>query len=69
MMITGIVLSSGYVFEWAIIASFLLVWTQCLTVAEAYKAVKGRVILGILAAMGLGASLENTGVAKVCSCV
>ena len=62
-MIVGIVLDSNYVFVWAIVASYLLIWTHCLTVAQAYKAVKGRVILGILAAIGLGSSLENTGVA------
>ena len=40
-MIVGIVVYSDFVFEWAIIAAFLLVWTQCLTVQEAYKSVKG----------------------------
>lgn len=51
-MIVGIATDSHFVFEWAIIASFLLIWTQCLTVEQAFKAVKGRVILGIMAAMG-----------------
>jgi di/tricarboxylate transporter len=51
-MITGIVVDSDFVFEWAIVAAYLLIFTQCLTVTDAFKAVKGRVILGILAAMG-----------------
>ena len=41
LMIIGIVGYSDFIFEWAIVAAFLLIWTQCLTVSEAFKAVKG----------------------------
>ncbi len=40
-MIVGIVLASDYVFVWAIIAAYLLIWTQCITVSDAFEAVKG----------------------------
>ena len=49
--------------EASLLATGLLVATQCLTIDEAFAAIKGRDLVAIVAAYGVGAALGNTGVA------
>ena len=44
-------------------AALVLVAMQCVTVDEAFEAIKGRIILAIIAAYGLGQALDKTHIA------
>ncbi|KAK7237527.1 potassium ion transporter [Aureococcus anophagefferens] len=50
--------------EASLLATGLLVFTQCLTIEQAFAAIKGRDLVAIVAAYGVGAALGNTGVAS-----
>jgi len=43
-----------------LIASYILVGIQCITIHAAFRAIKGRIILAAIAAFGLGEGLTNT---------
>ncbi|EKX42783.1 hypothetical protein GUITHDRAFT_111152 [Guillardia theta CCMP2712] len=43
-----------------LIASYILVGIQCITIHSAFRAIKGRIILAAIAAFGLGEGLTNT---------
>jgi len=53
------------IFTLSATAAALLVASKCLTIDEAFAAVNGRVLLGIVATYGLGAALERTKVAAL----
>jgi di/tricarboxylate transporter len=53
------------IFTLSLSASCLLVLFRCITIKQAFEAVKGRVLLAIFATYGLGAALGNTGVASL----
>ena len=56
----------GYsIFVMALVASALLIMTQCLTVDEALGAIKRNVIFAIVATYGLGNAMQNTGVSAM----
>ena len=50
--------------EAALLATAILILTGCLTVEQAFASIKGRVLLAIVSAFGVGAALENTNVAE-----
>eukprot|EP00658_Telonema_sp_P-2_P015872 TRINITY_DN16133_c0_g1_i1.p1 TRINITY_DN16133_c0_g1~~TRINITY_DN16133_c0_g1_i1.p1 ORF type:complete len:572 (-),score=115.77 TRINITY_DN16133_c0_g1_i1:359-2074(-) len=52
------------IFVASLMAAFLLVGMQCITVNQGFRAIKGRVILAILFCYGLGHALDNTGVTQ-----
>eukprot|EP00656_Telonema_subtile_P004511 TRINITY_DN12058_c0_g1_i2.p1 TRINITY_DN12058_c0_g1~~TRINITY_DN12058_c0_g1_i2.p1 ORF type:complete len:448 (-),score=104.20 TRINITY_DN12058_c0_g1_i2:122-1465(-) len=52
------------IFVASLIATYLLLGMQCITVNQGFRAIKGRVILAILACYGLGHALDNTGVTQ-----
>lgn len=57
--------------EASLLATGILIATQCLTIEQAFAAIKGRDLVAIVAAYGVGAALGNTEVAstladKVC---
>ena len=49
----------------ALAASFLMVLTGCLQLRDAYRAMDGRVLLIIIAMIGLSTALEKTGASKL----
>ena len=53
------------IFTLSLAASALLLAMKCLTLRQAFDAIKGRVILAIVATYGLGSALESTGVAAL----
>eukprot|EP00164_Ancoracysta_twista_P002381 GFYU01003155.1.p1 GENE.GFYU01003155.1~~GFYU01003155.1.p1 ORF type:complete len:727 (+),score=205.51 GFYU01003155.1:148-2328(+) len=48
----------------ATFASFIMIMSKCITVDEGFRAVKGRVLLTVAAAFGVGAAIEASGAAK-----
>lgn len=53
------------IFVTSLAASIILIASQCLTIEQAFEAIKGRVVLAIVSTYGLGSALDNTGVAKL----
>ncbi len=49
----------------ALLACFGMLATRCITLAQAFKAIKPSILLTIAAAFGLGTALDKTGVAKL----
>ncbi|KAJ9445977.1 putative sulfur deprivation response regulator [Diplonema papillatum] len=64
-MVGSVASGALHIFDAAVGASILMVFTHCLTPADAFNAVRLRILLAIVFAFGVGSALKKTNVTKL----